>query len=122
MTTSGLLADLGGLAVGDQAALVQHGDAIGQRQHAVDVVFDQQHRVGVGQLADQRADHFAVGFGEPGQRFVQQQQLCVGGERDGDFQQPLLAMRQVGAWFRGAVLQPDGGQQRPGARVEVVQP
>ena len=65
--------------------------------------------------ADQRADHLAVGFGEPGQRLVQQQQLGVGGQRDGDFQQPLLAVRQVGARLGGAILQPDRGQQRPGA-------
>ena len=112
--------NLGRLAVGDHAALVQHGNAVRQRQHAIDVVLDQQHGVGRGELADQRADHLAVGFGQAGQRFVEQQQLRIGGQRDGDFQQPPLAVREVGAWLGRAILQPDRGQQRPGARVDVL--
>ena len=104
----GVAGDLGGVAVGDQAALVQHGDAVGQSEHAVDVVLDQQHGVGVGELADQCADHLAVGFGEAGERFVEQQQLGVGGQRDGDFQQAALAVAEVGAGVRGAVFEADG--------------
>jgi hypothetical protein len=95
--TSGFVRHLGRPAVGDDTALVQHGDAVGQRQHAVDVVLDQQHGVGLAKLADQRADHLAIGLGQAGQRLVQQQQFRVGGERDGDLQQPLFAVREVGA-------------------------
>ena len=49
----GVGCDLRRLAVGDHAALVQHRDAVGDRQHAVDIVLDQQHGVGLGELADQ---------------------------------------------------------------------
>ena len=117
----GIARDIGRFAVGDDAPLVQHRDPVGQRQHAVDVVLDQQHRVRRRQFPDQRADHLAIGLGEAGQRFVQQQQFRVGGERDGDFQQPFLAMREVGARFGGSLVQADIGEQRPGAGVDRLQ-
>ncbi len=97
---------------------MQHRDAIRQRQHAIDVVLDQQHGMRRGELADQRADHLAIGFRQTREGFVQQQQLRVSGQRDGDLQQPLLAVRQIGAGFGRAILQPDRGQQRPGAGVD----
>ncbi len=116
----GIGGDVGRRAVGDQAALMQHGDAIAERQHAVDVVLDQQHRMAVGELADQGAHHLPVGFRQPGQRLVEQEQAGIGGECDGDFQQAALAVAEICASVGGAILQSDGGEQRPGARVEVV--
>jgi len=45
----GIGSDLGRLAVRDQTPLVEHADPIGQCEHAVDVVLDEQHRVGLGE-------------------------------------------------------------------------
>ena len=51
---------------------MQHGDAIGQRQHAVDIVLDQQYRVCFRELSDQGANDLPVRFGQTRERLVQQ--------------------------------------------------
>ena len=68
----GVAADLGRVAIGDQPALVQHGNAVGQGQDTVNVVLDEQHGVGVGQFANQRANHLTVGLGQAREGFVEQ--------------------------------------------------
>ncbi len=106
------------LAVGDQPALMQHRQPVRDFQHPVDVVFDQQHGMGLAQTVDQLAHHLTIRLGQTGQRLVQQQDLGVRRQSDGDFQQPLLAMRQVRALFAGTFHQPHDLQQRPGAGVD----
>ncbi len=106
------------LAVGDDPALVQHRDAVGDRQHPVDVVLDQDDGVLGGQALDQIGDHDAVGFGKPGQRLVEQQQLGVDRQGNGDFQQPLGAMRKIDAGFGRVIGKPDRVQNRPGSIVD----
>ncbi len=64
---------LGRLAVGDKTPLVQHRDPVGHREHTIDVMLDQQHRARPGQPLDQFADNLPIGFGEAGQRLVEQQ-------------------------------------------------
>ena len=76
--------------------------------------------MGLGELLDQRSDDDAVGLGEAGERFVEQQQLGVGGERDGDFEQALGAMRKVDGAFGGLIDEADGVEDRPGALVDGV--
>ena len=49
------------LALGDQAAVVQHGDAVAQAHHQLHVVFDQQH--GAALLADARINVVLLGPG-----------------------------------------------------------
>ncbi len=116
----GVGGDLGWRAVGDDAALMQHGYAVGDRQHAVDVVLDQQHRMGFRQPLDKRRDDDAVGLGQPRERFVEQQQFGIDGERDGDLQQPLSAVRQIDDVLRAIVGQPHRIEDRPGALVDHV--
>jgi hypothetical protein len=62
--------------------LIQHRDAVREREHAIDVVLNQQHGVTPGKIADKRADAFAIGIAEPGERLVQQRQVRVGGKRE----------------------------------------
>jgi len=66
-----------------------------------------------GKIADQRADALAIGIAEPGERLVQQQQMWVGGKRNRNLEQPLLAMCEVGAARARTLGQPDAGEQRP---------
>ena len=79
-------------ALRDDVPLMKYRDAVGQRQHAVDVVFDQEDRVVAGEVADQRADAFAVGIAQSGQRFVEQEQFGIGRQRYRDLEKALLAM------------------------------
>ena len=63
-----------------------------EAEHAVDIVFDDQHgNVGRDVLHEVR-DALALGGGEAGQRFVQQQHLRLGAERDAEIDQPLSAI------------------------------
>ena len=65
---------------------MQHGNAVGDRQHPVDVVLDQQHRMALRQTLDQVRDDDAVRLGEAGKRLVEQQQLRLDRQRHRDFE------------------------------------
>ena len=92
------------LAIGDQPTLVQHSDAIGDGDHAVEVMFDQKHCVTVGQAPDQPGNDHAVRFRQAGERLVEQQQLRIGREGHGDIEQAPLVMGKAGAGRFGPVL------------------
>ena len=81
--------------MGDHASLMQDRNAIGKRQNTIDIVFDHQDTVPTGELPDQRRDAFAIFVSQARQRLVQQQDLRIGGDGDGNLQQALLAMRQI---------------------------
>ena len=61
-------------AIDQHAAFIHHGHAIGKREHAIDVVLDQKYWDVPRNLLHQLAYTFALGGGEPGKRFVKQQQ------------------------------------------------
>ena len=107
----GVLLDLGRPALGDHAALVEHGDPVGERQHLIDVVIDQDDREGPVEGADQVGDADALVRREAGQRLVEQQELGARRERQGDLEQALVAVGQVRRDGPGLVGEADGGEE-----------
>ena len=87
-------ADRGGHAGGDDAAIDQNRDAVGEREHRFHVVLDQHDGDFLPQLLQQRHHARRFGDAEAGHRLVQQQQLRLGGERHRQLQLALLAMAQ----------------------------
>ncbi len=81
-----------GGAVDQHAPVVHHRHAIGQREHPVDVVLDQQHRDVRRDALDQVRDALAFGRREPGERFVEQQHARAGRERQSHVEEPLPAV------------------------------
>ena len=67
---------------------------VGELEHPVDVVLDQQHRQIRRDALDDGADAFALGGGEAGQRLVEQQHARRGGERHAHVEQALAAIGQ----------------------------
>ena len=86
-------------AVQQHLAFVHDRHVVGEAEHAVDVVLDQQHRNVGGELLDQRPDALALGRGEARERLVEQQQARLGGQRQPHVDQPLAAVGQ-GACLR----------------------
>jgi hypothetical protein len=100
-----------GIAGRDDAAIDQHRDAVGEREHRLHVVLDQHDGDFLPQLLQQR--HHARGFGdaEAGHRLVEQQQLRLGGERHRKLELALLAVAQFGHRHVGAFGEPDPRQR-----------
>ena len=115
----GVLLDLGRLALRDDAALVEHGDPVGERQHLVDVVIDQDDRERAVKRADQVGDPPALVGREAGERLVEQEQLRARGEGDRDLEQPLIAVREVGRDGEGLAAEPDRGDEPEGLVIQV---
>ena len=109
-----IVGDGGRFSLRDHTALVQDGDPVGEGEHPVDIVFNQQHRMASGQFPDHGGDPFAVGVAKPGQRFVEQQQFRLGRQRHRNFEQALFAMCQIRTKLSGAIRKTDGREQRPG--------
>jgi hypothetical protein len=78
-------------------ALVHHGDALREAEHAVDIVLDDQYRDVGGDAPDQVRDAFALRCREPGERFVEQQHVRPGTECDAEIDQPLPAIGELAA-------------------------
>ena len=90
-------AHLVGRAGHQHLALVHHGDALREAEHAVDVVLDDQHRDVGGDVLDQVGDALALGRREAGERLVEQQHLRLGAERDAEIDQALPAIGELAA-------------------------
>ena len=56
-------------------ALVHHGYALRESEHAIDVMFDNQNRNIGGYIFHKIGYAFALGRGEPRERFVEQENL-----------------------------------------------
>ena len=90
------------------AAVDQHRDAVGEREHRVHVVLDQQHREAALEAAQQLRPAARVSSRPgAGHRLVEQQQLRLHRERDGELQRALLAMRELAGRTSRAVGEPD---------------
>ena len=89
-----IAADRGRFVAGDDAAVNQNGNAVGEREHRIHVVFDQHHGAFPTQSLQQF--HHTPGFrhAKPGHRLIQQQQLRLGGQRDCKLKLTLLAVAQ----------------------------
>ena len=87
--------DLHGRAARERLAVIEHGDAIGDREHDVHIVLDHQHRQCAGQRPDE-LDHLrGLGRRHAGGGFIEQQQLGLAGERNADFKLTLLAVGEA---------------------------
>src|SRR6218665_2222804 len=87
---------VGGPAFGNLLAKVQHQDLVANAHHHVHVVLDQDHGDAVvANLADDGHQFLDVRRRQSRRRLVEQQQLRRQRQRAGNFQQPLLAIRQV---------------------------
>ena len=86
---------LGGLAVGDQLAVVQHDDAVGERAHHVHLVLDQQDdlRGVLLELRDQVEHDRHLVDAHAGGRLVEHEDLRLERDHQRDFELALVAMR-----------------------------
>src|SRR5262249_29297908 len=91
----GVLLDFRWSARSNDAAVIEAEDAVGDAHHHVHVVFDQED--GDALRADARKQsHEALRFDRvhAGYRFIEQKQARLGSERDGELQEPELAVRK----------------------------
>ena len=75
-------------------AFGHHGHPVGDGEHEIHVVLDQQHRMLARQALEQGGHALRFLRAHAGQRLVEQQDLGVAGERHGDLELALLAVRQ----------------------------
>ena len=94
-----------GRALDQDAARHHDDDAAGEPEHDVHVVLDEQHGDVARQAGDGGEQLGALVARHAGGRLVQQQHLGLGGERQRDLQQPLLAVGEL-------ARQPGGSRRR----------
>ena len=88
--------DVVGLGLGDEAAVAQDDDAVGDLERLFEVVGDVDDRDAVGgEVAHDAEEHLDLGRAERGGRLVHDQDAGVLGERAGDLDDLLLAEAQV---------------------------
>jgi hypothetical protein len=83
-----------GQAVGEHLAVVQHGDAVGEREDDVHVVLDDEHRDLARQGGEQARHPLRLLRRHPRRGLIEQEQLRGGRQRHADLELPLLAVRQ----------------------------
>ena len=98
---------------------MQHGDALGQVQSRVHVVFDQQHRYFARDAGDQLGDAYALLARKSGQRFVEQQQPRILRKSHRDLDSPFLAIGNLADVAPGEMFEPDAAQHAPGLAIQV---
>ena len=122
---------LGGRAVGEQPAQVQHADAVGEAEHDVQVVLDEQDRDLAWEGLHQLGEAAALGGGHAGGRLVEQQQRRAGRQGHRHLELTALAVAELADAGRGAPVETDLGQAAldlggdagaPGCRGEQAQP
>ena len=87
--------DLRGRALGEDCALVEHGDGSGHREDHVHVVLGEHHgEAGVAAMRATRARARRAPRGHARRRLVEQQQARRAGQRDAQLEPPLVAVRE----------------------------
>jgi hypothetical protein len=89
-----IVADRGGRAAREHGAVDHHGDRVGDAEHRVHVVLDEQHRVAVLQRREELEHPLRLLGAHPRERLVEQQHLRAGSQAHRDLELPLLAMRE----------------------------
>ena len=114
----GVVADRGGVAVGDQPAARQHDDAVGEGEHHVHRMLGEQHRDLAldHQPLDQCDELVALARAHAGGRLVHQQQARLVGERDGEFDALDVAIGELAARPVGGLAHADLREQIERAR------
>jgi hypothetical protein len=113
-------ADLVGRARRQDAAVDQHGDAVGQRKDRVHVVLDQQHGALALQAAQQLDHALALLDAHARHRLVEQQQAGIGRQRHGDLELALLAVAQGGGERTGAIAEAHRVEPLPRGTAQVL--
>src|SRR6478735_9743240 len=111
-------ADLVVRALGEHLARLEHRDAVGQRTDDVHVVVDEHDGAPDREGLDERDGAVDVLDPHAGGRLVEQEQLGVEGEGDGELEGALLAVGERGRRGTGAVGEPDLVEQVHGAVAE----
>src|SRR5262245_35646755 len=93
----GVLADVCRRALGEDLAVVQHGDAVGDAHHDLHVVLDHDDGDLPGELAHEGGRALRLVGAHARGGLVEEEELRVRGERDADLEVALLAVRQLGA-------------------------
>jgi hypothetical protein len=89
---------------------MEHDHGVGEPHDHAHVVLDQQDRHALlPDTADQAADHVLLGARHARRRLVQEQDGGPGGERDGQLDQPLLAVGQGAGHLAPPVGESDEG-------------
>src|SRR6185437_3413077 len=91
----GVRADRGGIALGEDAAVVEAGHAIDQAEREVHVVLDEDQRQRARQLADDARHADALGGREPRGGLVEEKKLGPRGERELQLELALLAVGEL---------------------------
>ena len=71
---------------------MQHGDALGEFEHRVHVVLDQNDGAAFAEVADQLLDALALGRAQARKRLVEQQHRGLRRQREPEFEPALLAI------------------------------
>ena len=79
-------------ALGQLAAFVQDGDAVGELEHGVHVVLDQNDGAALAQIADELLDALALGRAQAGERLVEQQHRRPRRQSKAELEPALLAI------------------------------
>ena len=105
---------LGGGAVGDHLAVVEHRDAVGHGHDHVDMMLDQDDgHAAIGEAADQLHQVLDLAMRQAGGGLVEQQQLRPQRQRARDLEAPLVAEGQVARLLVGEVGEADEVEQPP---------
>ena len=90
-------------AFGDLLAVVEDEHAVAEAHHELHVVLDQEDRRAVAaDVLEQRAQRRGLGGVHSGRRLVEGEQPRIGGERAGDLELALVAVREVAREVVGA--------------------
>src|SRR5499426_767250 len=105
-------ADLGRRSLAQYLALHQYRDPLREAEHDVHVVLDDEDRDVGRQRVEHLQDPLRFERRHAGRGLVEQQHLGLEPERDGDFDQALLAVRQVDHAHRRVGVQSQAREQR----------
>ena len=83
------------IALDEHLAVRHRRDALGETEHAIDVVLDDEHAHVLRERADHRNDALALRRRQSRERLVEEQQLRAGGQRHADLHQALAAVREA---------------------------
>ena len=111
-----------GSSPGDQPPVDQNSDLVGEGEHGVHIVLDQQHRVFVLKGADQLDAGACLLGAEAGEGLVQQHQTRAQRERHRDLEQRFSPCESSPAGSRARAQKPDALERRPRRPVQRVLP
>ena len=107
--------NLVGRAAGDDAPIDEGRDPVGQAEHGLHVVLDQQNGPPAFERFEQAKDARRFLGSQPRHRLVEQQDPRAGRQRKAELELPALAMRQRAGELIGVGTEPNGVELGQGA-------